>query len=188
MFQEVELSKDGEEMATFFAMVPETAEQFKTAESKATFIANFFTDFRSVLGKDHVIKTFEKCDFGPIRKWVQETSEARKARSKEEKAVEKEAKDAVTRRLGFALVNGDHIERVGNTTIEPPSLFRGRGKHPKAGVLKQRVMPEDITINVSRGERSWCRGFVFKVQSELFVLSQTHLCPSALSPDTTGGL
>ena len=33
--------------------------------------------------------------------------------------------------------------------MEPPSAFRGRGEHPKAGKLKQRVAPEQVMINVS---------------------------------------
>lgn len=41
-----------------------------------------------------------------------------------------------------------HIEKMGNYTVEPPGLFRGRGEHPKMGTVKRRVMPEDITLNV----------------------------------------
>lgn len=33
---------------------------------------------------------------------------------------------------------------------EPPSLFRGRGKHPLTGKLKQRIYPEQVTINVGK--------------------------------------
>ena len=32
--------------------------------------------------------------------------------------------------------------------MEPPSLFRGRGKHPKTGTLKQRTQPEQVTLNI----------------------------------------
>jgi hypothetical protein len=28
------------------------------------------------------------------------------------------------------------IEKLGNYTMEPPGLFRGRGEHPKTGKLK----------------------------------------------------
>lgn len=34
--------------------------------------------------------------------------------------------------------------------IEPPTLFKGRGNHPKAGYLKARVYPQQITLNMSR--------------------------------------
>ncbi|CAG8727243.1 146_t:CDS:2, partial [Ambispora leptoticha] len=39
---------------------------------------------------------------------------------------------------------------VGNFRIEPPGLFRGRGKHPKTGKLKLRVAPESVTINIGK--------------------------------------
>ena len=33
---------------------------------------------------------------------------------------------------------------------EPPSLFRGRGEHPKQGMVKRRIVPEDVIINCSK--------------------------------------
>jgi len=33
--------------------------------------------------------------------------------------------------------------------MEPPGAFRGRGEHPKMGKLKQRVEPEQVSINLS---------------------------------------
>jgi DNA topoisomerase-1 len=33
--------------------------------------------------------------------------------------------------------------------MEPPSLFRGRGAHPKTGKLKQRCMPESVMLNLA---------------------------------------
>ena len=45
------------------------------------------------------------------------------------------------RTYGYGLVNGN-VQRLGNTTVEPPSLFRGRGVHPKMGTIKTRVPPE----------------------------------------------
>lgn len=44
----------------------------------------------------------------------------------------------------------NHKERIGNFRIEPPGLFRGRGDHPKMGMLKRRIRPEDIIINCSK--------------------------------------
>lgn len=32
--------------------------------------------------------------------------------------------------------------------VEPPGIFRGRGEHPLAGRIKQRIMPEFVSINV----------------------------------------
>jgi len=33
---------------------------------------------------------------------------------------------------------------------EPPGLFRGRGDHPKAGMLKRRLKPSQITLNIGK--------------------------------------
>lgn len=46
----------------------------------------------------------------------------------------------------YSIVDG-HLEMVGNFSVEPPGLFRGRGKHPKTGKVKARVMPSDIALN-----------------------------------------
>ncbi|KAJ8376068.1 hypothetical protein SKAU_G00066480 [Synaphobranchus kaupii] len=44
-------------------------------------------------------------------------------------------------------------EKKGNFRIEPPGLFRGRGEHPKQGMLKRRIQPEDVIINCSKQSR-----------------------------------
>ncbi len=49
----------------------------------------------------------------------------------------------------WAVMNGKR-EKVGNFRVEPPSLFRGRGEHPKMGRIKKRIQPEDVTINIGR--------------------------------------
>ena len=50
---------------------------------------------------------------------------------------------------GYALVDG-YKEKVGGYLIEAPTLFKGRGDHPKAGLIKARILPEDITINIAQ--------------------------------------
>ena len=47
-------------------------------------------------------------------------------------------------------------EKVANFRIEPPGLFRGRGEHPKMGMLKKRVQPEQVTLNMSEGAEVIC--------------------------------
>lgn len=75
--------------------------------------------------------------------------EVRKNRSKEEKQKEKDEKDKIQEKYGVAIVDG-HKQKIGNYKIEPPGLFLGRGDHPKAGMLKKRIMPEDVTLNLSK--------------------------------------
>ncbi|KAK8779401.1 hypothetical protein V5799_019257, partial [Amblyomma americanum] len=59
----------------------------------------------------------------------------------------KRQQEKVARKYGFCVVDG-HRQKIANYKIEPPGLFCGRGEHPKMGMLKRRVMPEDVTINI----------------------------------------
>lgn len=61
----------------------------------------------------------------------------------------KEQNEEIQKEYGFCFIDG-HKEKIGNFRIEPPGLFRGRGEHPKMGMLKKRVMPEDVIINCSK--------------------------------------
>ena len=61
--------------------------------------------------------------------------EEKKKLSKEEKAAIKKEKDELEAKYKTCLLDG-RKENVGNFRIEPPGLFRGRGKHPKTGKLK----------------------------------------------------
>ena len=63
----------------------------------------------------------------------------KKEMDKAQKEALKEQRALVTREYGFCVVDG-RIEKVGNITVEPPSLFRGRGTHPKMGKLKVRSL------------------------------------------------
>lgn len=61
----------------------------------------------------------------------------------------KEENERVLQQYGFCIMD-NHKERIANFRIEPPGLFRGRGDHPKMGMLKRRIRPEDIIINCSK--------------------------------------
>jgi len=61
----------------------------------------------------------------------------------------KAANEKVQKEFGFCVIDG-HKQKIGNFKIEPPGLFRGRGDHPKQGMLKRRVVPEDVIINCSK--------------------------------------
>lgn len=66
----------------------------------------------------------------------------------------KEEADKIQEEYGYCILDG-HREKIGNFKTEPPGLFRGRGEHPKMGMLKKRVMPEDVVINCSRWVCPW---------------------------------
>lgn len=98
------------------------------------------------------IRDLSKCDFSEINEHFKKVSEARKARSKEEKNVEKEKNAQIQAEYGFCTIDG-HEEKIGNFRIEPPGLFRGRGEHPKQGSVKGRIFPKDVIINCSKDSK-----------------------------------
>lgn len=143
--QPVDLTSEQEEVATMFAVMKDT-----DYASKPKFIENFMNDWRQILGKNHVIKKFELCDFTPIYEWQLREKEKKKQMSSEEKKQLKEEKMKQEEKYMWAIVDGVK-EKVGNFRVEPPGLFRGRGEHPKMGKLKRRIRPRDITINIGKG-------------------------------------
>lgn len=141
----VTLTAEEEEFATYYAQMLETDHVLK----KPAFRKNFFKDWKKILGDKHVIKELEKCDFTPIFKHETEAREAKKEARKD-----KTWKDANKKKIkeeqdvfGYALVDG-FKEKIANFKVEVPGLFRGRGDHPKTGMIKRRVVPEDVIINI----------------------------------------
>ncbi|XP_012845487.1 PREDICTED: DNA topoisomerase 1-like [Erythranthe guttata] len=140
----VNLTPEQEEVATMYAVMLET-DYLK----KPQFKENFMTDWKKILGKNHVIQSLEHCDFTPIYEWHQREKEKKKQMSTDEKKALKEEKLKLEEKYMWAVLDGVR-EKVGNFRVEPPGLFRGRGEHPKMGKLKRRIRPSDITINIGR--------------------------------------
>ena len=61
----------------------------------------------------------------------------------------KKENEEIMKQYGFCVID-HHRQRIGNFRIEPPGLFRGRGDHPKQGMLKKRTEAEDVIINCSK--------------------------------------
>lgn len=59
------------------------------------------------------------------------------------------AEEREDERHGFCLLDG-YEQAVSNYRIDPPGLFRGIGDHPKMGMIKKRIEPEEVTINIGR--------------------------------------
>ncbi|KAL0894964.1 hypothetical protein ABMA27_013454 [Loxostege sticticalis] len=143
------LSQDAEEVAGFYARMLD-----HDYTTKSVFNNNFFADWRKVMTHDEAktIKDLSKCDFKEMQLYFQSVSEKNKNRTKEEKAEIKAKNEEIQKEYGFCTIDG-HKEKIGNFRIEPPGLFRGRGEHPKMGMLKRRVMPEDVLINCSKDSK-----------------------------------
>lgn len=150
--KEVALTPTQEEIASAYAAIPKDGPQLSVPKIAKMFNDNFFADFRKVLGKSHEVRKFALCDFTRIAAHLEEQRAEKKNMTKDEKLPEKERKEAELFTNGFAVVD-DHLEKVGNFRIEPPGLFRGRGEHPKTGTWKERVMPDEVTVNVGISDR-----------------------------------
>jgi DNA topoisomerase-1 len=136
------LSPEAEELATMYAIMKET-----DYYTNPVFLKNFWKEWQKRLGKDHTIKDVENCDFSRIWEWHLTEKEKKNNRSREEKKEEKEQREKVEGPYKYAIIDGRR-EKVANVKIEPPGLFRGRGAHPKQGMLKSRIKAEDVTINI----------------------------------------
>ncbi|HKM50765.1 MAG TPA: hypothetical protein VJZ75_06275 [Candidatus Bathyarchaeia archaeon] len=116
-----------------------------------TFCSNFMEDFAAALGLKEKI-TLEDFDWSPITRWL-EAERTRKANmSKEEKkqlaSERKKIREERKERYGWAKVDGARME-IANYTVEPPSIFMGRGKHPDRGRWKPAIATKDVTLNLS---------------------------------------
>ena len=149
------LERDAEEVAGFFGGMLHSTVNVENP----TFQKNFFNDFKKILketggakdkqGNKVDIKEFSNCDFKPIFEYYETEREKKRNRSKKEKKEEKEEKEAAEAHYMYCKWDG-RKQKVGNFRVEPPGLFRGRGEHPKTGMVKKRVLPEQITINIGK--------------------------------------
>ncbi|XP_042555919.1 DNA topoisomerase I, mitochondrial isoform X2 [Dipodomys spectabilis] len=119
--------------------------------TKEVFRSNFFKDWRKEMTLEErlLITHLDKCDFTEIHRHFVDKAAARKALPKEEKQKLKEEAAKLQQEFGYCILDG-HREKIGNFKMEPPGLFCGRGEHPKMGMVKRRVLPEDVVINCSR--------------------------------------
>uniref|UniRef100_A0A8C5D637 DNA topoisomerase I n=1 Tax=Gouania willdenowi TaxID=441366 RepID=A0A8C5D637_GOUWI len=145
----MKLSPQAEEVATFFAKMLD--HEYTT---KDIFRKNFFKDWKKEMTSEErsKITDLKKCNFTEMSDYFKAQAEARKSKTKEDKLKIKEENERMLQEYGFCVMD-NHKERIANFRIEPPGLFRGRGDHPKMGMLKRRIRPEDIIINCSKDSK-----------------------------------
>lgn len=144
--EKIILDPESEEYATIYAKFTDT-EYIKNK----IFNKNFFNDWKVYLKKGGFSKISEltKCDFKLIYNYLVKIKEEKLNISKEEKEKIKEEKDNEEQKYKIAYVD-EKEQIVGNFRMEPPGIFMGRGCHPKAGKIKKRILPEDITLNIDK--------------------------------------
>jgi DNA topoisomerase I len=107
----VQLTDEQEELATFYAAMPEDGPQLGNPKTRVVFQRNFFTDFKSSFPAGSVVQSFDKCDFAAIREHLDLQKSLRKAATDEEKLAKKLEKEAVALKFGYALIDG-RMEKV----------------------------------------------------------------------------
>ena len=142
--KQILLNKDAEEAAMFYAKILHLDHS-----ANPIFRKNFFNDWKKLLPRNSEIKKLEECDFSNFRLVIEKEAAEKKALTKSKKQRIKDDKEISEAKYKTAIVDGKK-QPVGNFRIEPPGLFLGRGKHPKAGKIKQRVKPEDVIINIGK--------------------------------------
>ena len=150
----VKLDDDQEEMAVAWAKKIGTP----YVDDKV-FAENFHKSFSEKLRRQVLPG---EVDYSEVLESVQRERDWKANRPLEEKK-KQAAERAVSRsdnkgRYGWATVDGENIE-IGNYTVEPNSIFMGRGQHPKRGTWKEGPREEDIKLNLSpdapRPEGNW---------------------------------
>jgi len=116
------------------------------------FIKNFFQDFSKGMGMSDRPLSPEQVDFSEIISFVEKEKLIKASMSKEEKKRlaqdRKVLREANKEKYGCAIIDGVRTE-VGNYTVEPPSIFMGRGEHPMRGKWKPYIGESDIVLNLS---------------------------------------
>lgn len=115
----------------------------------SVFTENFYYDFSKELGfkvKPNEVDYYEVLSFiEKMRILRANLSKEEKKRLSDKRKYERETNKAY---YGYAWVDGDQMD-IANYTVEPSSIFIGRGKHPLRGHWKEGPREEDIELNLS---------------------------------------
>lgn len=137
----VYLNKEAEEAFTMYAKYLDT-DYIKNSR----FRSNFWKDVKKILGKDHIIKNLEDCEFRQIYDHII----AEKAKKKDTKLTENgDQPKSIEDKYKTAIVDGKE-QPISNFRLENPGIYIGRGNNKKLGCIKKRIYPEDITLNLSK--------------------------------------
>ncbi len=113
------------------------------------FANNFLNDFSDILG---ISVNPGDIDYTDIHKIVLNEREVRANLSRDERKAlaskRKEIREANKKKYGWAIIDGEKAE-IGNYTVEPSSIFMGRGQHPMRGKWKEGPKHKDIELNLS---------------------------------------
>jgi len=140
----VKLNDEQEEMAVAWAKKIGTP-----YVEDPVFKENFHRDFSTKLGMNVLPGDVDYSEV--LRNVLQEREDKANLPAEERKrqAIKrKELREDNKEKYGWATVDKERIE-IGNYTVEPNSIFMGRGQHPKRGSWKEGPREENIELNIS---------------------------------------
>ena len=105
------LTEKQEEVASFYAALPDDGPQLGIPKTRVVFQKNFFVDFKETFPPGSIVKKFDKCDFSAIKDYLSLQKSLRKAATDEEKLVKKLDKEVIVLQYGYCLIDG-RMERV----------------------------------------------------------------------------
>lgn len=105
------------------------------------FTDNFWSDWQKTLPKNSPIKSLDKCDFSLFYNQILLEKESRK----------KNPPEPDPEKYKYAIVD-EKIQPISNYKIDKPGLFIGRGCNSKLGKIKPIIYPEQVTLNIGKGE------------------------------------
>ena len=116
--------------------------------TKPRFNKNFLNDLKKI-DKTIKINNMGEVDLSKVKEYIDNERDEKRNLSKEEKQKNKEKQEKIEEPYMYCIINGAQ-QKVGNYKIEPPGIFLGRGEHPKLGMIKRRINPEDVVINLDK--------------------------------------
>ena len=118
-------------------------EQGENRTAHANFIEdfNYFTKLK--------LQSIDDIDFKPLEDHLELEKELKNNKSKDEKQEVKLKHDEMLAKYRTVSIDGNP-EPNGNFVMEAAGIFRGRGAHPFVGKIKRRVLPSEVTLNLSK--------------------------------------
>ena len=121
-------------------------------EKRDLFNTNFWEDFKTYLSSNakKILKTkqdFLDIDWTDLINLINKQTEANKILSKDAKAKKTAEKIAA---YGYASINGKHLQKLANFSVEPSGIFTGIGNNKLVGKIKKQVFPENVTLNLGK--------------------------------------
>lgn len=142
--ESVKLNPEQEEMLMAWARKKDTPYVLDRVFQK-----NFLGDLVEKLDARFADLTLADIDFRELHALADrdKTANLSDAEKKERAAANKQMRDELKAKFGYAVID-DKPTEVGAYLVEPPGILMGRGEHPLRGKWKERVRAEDVTLNL----------------------------------------